>query len=854
MSFSLSSLLNPEPAQSDESSTTNNHPRKTSLPAPQYAHSPEQEQDNAPLSRVASAPQTNYAADPNSAQTAAEALAKLAASTVPPPTRWYGHKASDITTESMRPDERRLSSSHGIAVELPPPTPTAARKASSPTLEQYQVASRSPDQRKHSLATAPQPALTLPPLQNITKPEEERRPSMAQNSRGQKEGVDMTSSAHQPSASVYANESLPVMGSSDVVMEEKALSPAKVNMGPSQLDGADSSPPRVKTENIATPRTSPPADARRPSLAHLDAEGHTPKALASLKHEHSVNTQSPLRESSVPMPSTEPTANEPTASKKRPAPSKKKGMATMTKKTIPPAKKRKLDIKRSETPASRTSKAAGLKTGSSKGTPANSSPAPSARSNSADPEDEYGSEEEADEDEDVEGSGDVYCICRKPDNGTFMIGCDGTCDDWFHGKCVDIAERDKNLIDKYLCPSCTKAGIGRTTWKRICRRSGCRQPARVSKMKGEKVPSKYCSDECGVLFFREMASKTRDRDDVARHRSRRRKGSIASSGTVPEESLGARGGTLAAGEVKGLLDVSKTAEDFKKLGEGVLSPPATPDGKDGTQDNGEKSDAVEEFTEGEQKTLVRISEQKEEARRRHRLLKDRMKFITLAKQAASRMATEKELKPKEYCGYDPRLEWTLEQFAEWRHSVAGRRAFERDTLAVENSGSTGKANGDTTNGEHVTDSEMVNGTDVAAKDADDEELYATLQVCERKKCARHLEWNKLAVDDVRFEMGDNSDKMRGLDREERMLKEGAVMRGKQGGNVMGGGRVEVYGLGIEGLVEADEGREGNVDVDGVVQQGVEVGRTSAEAPVGTEPNLAATEGGDMVIDGVSAVV
>ena len=49
----------------------------------------------------------------------------------------------------------------------------------------------------------------------------------------------------------------------------------------------------------------------------------------------------------------------------------------------------------------------------------------------------------------------MYCICRKPDNGTFMIGCDGTCDDWFHGKCVGVEEKNKILIDKYLCPNCT---------------------------------------------------------------------------------------------------------------------------------------------------------------------------------------------------------------------------------------------------------------------------------------------------------------------------------------------------------------------------------------------------------------
>jgi len=377
-----------------------------------------------------------------------------------------------------------------------------------------------------------------------------------------------------------------------------------------------------------------------------------------------------------------------------------------------------------------------------------------------------------------------------------MIGCDGTCDDWFHGKCVGIEERDKNLIDKYMCPGCTKAGIGRTTWKRMCRRSGCRQPARVGKSKGGKDGSKYCSEECGVLYFREMVARTRGREDTMKNRSSRRKTSIANAERpAVDDDLGARGGVLAAGEVKGLLDSSKTAEDFKKLGEGVLSPPATPDGK-------EKKG--HEYTEDETQALAHILRQKDDARRRHQLLKDRMKFITLIKQAASRTATEKELKPKEYCGYDSRLEWTEAQFKTWRESSVGQQAFELDTLAVEKS--THHPNGS-------TDADMM-------MVEDENRLDAETELCDRKKCARHLEWGKLAVDDIRFEMGDNSDRMRALDREERGIKERAALRSKAA-NVHGEGSVEVHhGLGIT------EGGE-KMEVDGPMP-------SSALPPVGTE--------------------
>ncbi|RPA85914.1 hypothetical protein BJ508DRAFT_204587, partial [Ascobolus immersus RN42] len=47
----------------------------------------------------------------------------------------------------------------------------------------------------------------------------------------------------------------------------------------------------------------------------------------------------------------------------------------------------------------------------------------------------------------------LYCICRLPDTGRWMIACDG-CDDWFHGACVNIPETQGDLIDKYFCPRC----------------------------------------------------------------------------------------------------------------------------------------------------------------------------------------------------------------------------------------------------------------------------------------------------------------------------------------------------------------------------------------------------------------
>ena len=173
-------------------------------------------------------------------------------------------------------------------------------------------------------------------------------------------------------------------------------------------------------------------------------------SVAEVKHENSTQDAMLDGQPSSPVKDTQ-SALQRSESKKRPAPKadKKKGTATTIKK--PAAKKRKIDdgsmdgtpfSQRSGTPvssrASKTPAPRNRKQGSS--TPAQSSPPPSLK------------ETEGQEDEDMdEDDSELFCICRKPDDHTWMIGCDGGCEDWFHGRCVGMNERDGNLIDKYIC-------------------------------------------------------------------------------------------------------------------------------------------------------------------------------------------------------------------------------------------------------------------------------------------------------------------------------------------------------------------------------------------------------------------
>lgn len=49
-----------------------------------------------------------------------------------------------------------------------------------------------------------------------------------------------------------------------------------------------------------------------------------------------------------------------------------------------------------------------------------------------------------------------YCVCRGPNDGSFMIQCN-ECMEWFHGACVDIDSDKAALIDIFLCPQCDKS-------------------------------------------------------------------------------------------------------------------------------------------------------------------------------------------------------------------------------------------------------------------------------------------------------------------------------------------------------------------------------------------------------------
>ena len=45
----------------------------------------------------------------------------------------------------------------------------------------------------------------------------------------------------------------------------------------------------------------------------------------------------------------------------------------------------------------------------------------------------------------------LYYICRKPDDGSFMIECN-YCEDWFHGACVQVTENKLRALQSTSAP------------------------------------------------------------------------------------------------------------------------------------------------------------------------------------------------------------------------------------------------------------------------------------------------------------------------------------------------------------------------------------------------------------------
>ncbi|KAF3910047.1 hypothetical protein ABW21_db0200240 [Orbilia brochopaga] len=183
---------------------------------------------------------------------------------------------------------------------------------------------------------------------------------------------------------------------------------------------------------------------------------------------------------------------------------------------------------------------------------------------------------------------------------------------------------------KSLWINISSKGFGITTWKRKCRLPSCQSAAAVT----NNPPSKYCSPEHGLEFFRS-------------------KQHLAEYGTS---------------ELAALLSTVHDAAGFRRLGNSV-SVPRSPT---------ERAKLEALLHQDEEKLApMKIAIERQQTR-----LGARSRFITMVKERQKRVADELRGEAdqstkgiKEICGFDIRLAMDDDEFADWCEGEEGRAVF-----------------------------------------------------------------------------------------------------------------------------------------------------------------------------------
>lgn len=308
----------------------------------------------------------------------------------------------------------------------------------------------------------------------------------------------------------------------------------------------------------------------------------------------------------------------------------------------------------------------------------------------------------------------------------------------------------------------------------MCRLEGCGEPARDGSE--AQVKSKYCSDAHGAEYMSIKALGKRSaepKDRPGNNKKRRRDNYTDNFGNTEEVSDddGAHlRGVLKPSELKALVDRSKDLDAFRRLGDGVLSPPATasPEREDVKMENAKIEKPEPTYTPEEKAQLESIAEKKIRCKAKRQLLDDRDKLLLLITARMKNVLAELKEQDKSYnniCGYDSRLTWSEDEFNEWRASPEGQKALQKDG---------------TLEAPPAMEKEEVHE---ATKDAEKEEEEIGRGVCKKKRCERHRSWLKLQQQDNLFEKNQARQEMKKLEAEEKALRDRAMIRCLEGGEV-----------------------------------------------------------------------
>ncbi len=219
-----------------------------------------------------------------------------------------------------------------------------------------------------------------------------------------------------------------------------------------------------------------------------------------------------------------------------------------------------------------------------------------------------------------------------------------------------------------------------------------------------------------------------------------------------------RGGILGEGELAAITKDVRDVDDFRRLGEGVPSPPPTVSPEDKVDVNMQEKTLEESklhiFDADEEKRIQQINVRKAELKTRLESLKDRVKFVGLVKVRAKKIHDELGGGKKTICGFDSRLSWADEEFDEWRSSSTGQAALSANELGPP---------------------EKLDSHENEDVEMDDEDELAR-GACIKRHCERHKNWQKIQMENLLFEEAQVREETKKLIAEESSLRERAKLR------------------------------------------------------------------------------
>ena len=287
---------------------------------------------------------------------------------------------------------------------------------------------------------------------------------------------------------------------------------------------------------------------------------------------------------------------------------------------------------------------------------------------------------------------------------------------------------------------------------------------------------------------------------------RRRAPSFPSSGKADgartPNDIGSRGGIVTAGELKAVVMGVSSAQEFRRLGERIISPPPEEDEDEVKTEEKPAADAQVPkdetttkkkekklgldvdakglvYTPDEAAKIQKLRKRRSELLHRQEMLKARDSFVGIIRQRSRTILERlKQTDPKggwkDICGFDSRVAWSDEEFDEWRLSPTGEKSMKDGTIDPIPAAGNTDADGDTVMDGNKNDDNKTKKND---EDDDGDDITTLARgVCIKKRCERHKQWVKVHQEDILFEENTAKQDLTKCEEEAQTVVERAMLR------------------------------------------------------------------------------